>query len=319
MSANNGEMSPPAKRRRTDSDHSGVQRPQELGLMRQESVGSSFIGSASGIHFVQSVYQAVNQASPATPVSSQTPRQELVPGEEDQLLSSATDLDTSKLWKPSETTSSSSEVAFEDLVRWSQSYFDHWHPALPFLHGPDFLAYCEKISQHGTQEAARHLDAFQLAVVRSVLSTCLADRRQAGESVRPDQVPAILVFDSYENAINSIQAAIVVPPSNSSLQAVMSVQLFLVSMLRHNAASRIGGVIIRLLFQLGLHRCPCRYSAFSANERLLRKRLFWSVYCMERYLCQSLGTPVTLRDDDIDVCYLDDEQHASDDLEHGRE
>jgi hypothetical protein len=89
------------------------------------------------------------------------------------------------------------------------------------------------------------------------------------------------------------------------------VQLFLVSMLRHNAASRLGGLIVRMTFQIGLHRCPVRYASFTTEDIQLRKRLFWTVYCLDRHLCQSLGLPLGIRDDDIDVCYLDLERHVA--------
>ena len=43
----------------------------------------------------------------------------------------------------------------------------------------------------------------------------------------------------------------------------------------------------------------------------MRERVFWSAYIIDRYLSQCLGLPVTLRDDDTDVCFPDDEKHAS--------
>ena len=314
-------MPPPSKRPRTDSNVTSEPRPQELGIMRQEVGGhgsASFVGSASGIHFVQSVYQAVNQASPAAQSSHQEPHQELVPGEEDQLPGRSPGQDPVTLWRSDETTSRMLSVSFEDLVRWSRSYFDHWHPILPFLHGPEFLEWCEKISNRAPSDMHQHMSTFQLAVIRSVLSICLADRRQTKSDSATDPMPPSLVFESYEDAMASVQSVLVAPPSNESLQAAMSVQLFLISMLRHNAASRIGGVVVRLLYQMGLHRCPFRYSHFSHDECLLRKRLFWSIYCIERYLCQSLGTPLTLRDDDIDVCSLCEEEHRREELNHAR-
>jgi hypothetical protein len=124
-------------------------------------------------------------------------------------------------------------------------------------------------------------------------------------------IPQVLVFKSFTSAIDSVERTLSTPTTIKGLQAVVSVQLFLVSMLRHNAASRLGGLIVRMTFQIGLHRCPVRYASFTTEDIQLRKRLFWTVYCLDRHLCQSLGLPLGIRDDDIDVCYLDLERHVA--------
>lgn len=308
----------PPKRRRTESFASNATQPREVGIMRQDGGrGASFVGSASGIHFVRSVYKAVGDASPG---ATESLRQETVPGEEDQLPHAASNGDSERLWKISEVVQPVSGyiVTFEDMVRWSQSYFDHWHPMLPFLHAPVFLDWCEIISQRPLEASRNRLTPHQRIIVRAVLSTGLMDRRQMGSSAL-DAVPLPLVFGSFHDAVTSVQAALVSAPSLESLQAALSVQLFLISMLRHNAASRIGGVIVRLVFQMGIHRCPYRYSAFPQQDCILRQRVFWSIYCLDRYICQSLGIPLTLRDDDIDVCMLDNEQHVRDgDADYGK-
>ena len=299
---------PPPKRRRTESVASPATH-RELGIMRgRGAAGASFVGSASGIHFVRSVYNAVDTTSTD---ADQASRQELVPGEEDQLPSAANHSSGEKLWRPAEIRQQAlGRSTFDDLVRWSQSYFDHWHAVLPFLHAPSFLDWCEILSDDPTRDLSS-LSQHRQTILRSVLSISLADRRQSKSSASSDAVPSVLVFESYGDAIASVQASLTAAPSTESLQAVLCVQLFLISMLRHNAASRIGGIIIRLLFQMGMHRCPYRYTAFSPQDRVLRQRIFWSVYCLDRQICQSLGIPLTLRDDDIDVCMLDNEQHGS--------
>lgn len=63
-----------------------------------------------------------------------------------------------------------------------------------------------------------------------------------------------------------------------------------------------GGILVKMLFHSGLHRCSYRYPQLSNEDRELRKRIFWSAYALDRYLAQSLGIPVSLPDLDIDVC-----------------
>lgn len=308
---------PPPKRRRTECVAATPARQHELGIMRQDrDRGASFVGSASGIHFVRSVYNAVETSSPGDEASL---RHEIVPGEEDQLPRDGRDRTTDRLWGSGETheADEGNKVSFDELVQLSQSYFDHWHPILPFLHAPSFLDWCEIVSEKPLNGLAS-LSPHRAVIVQAVMSTSLADRRQAGLPTLAKPVPSSLVFQSFHQAVKSVETSLISAPSTESLQAALSVQLFLISMLRHNAASRIGGIIIRLLFQMGMHRCPHRYSGFSRSECVLRQRVFWSAYCLDRYICQSLGIPLTLRDDDIDVCLLDHEQHPrSDGKRHG--
>ncbi|KAJ2977012.1 hypothetical protein NUW58_g7939 [Xylaria curta] len=74
-------------------------------------------------------------------------------------------------------------------------------------------------------------------------------------------------------------------------------------------ASRVGGIIVRMSFNLGLHRCPARFPNFGPHDVSMRKRLWWSVYCLDRVVCQTLGLPLGIRDDDIDVCLPSEELH----------
>jgi hypothetical protein len=233
-----------------------------------------------------------------------------VPGEDDQLLrrSSSRDGSEQDLWKENETISDSDagtdHPSFEQLVDWSRSYFESWHPTLPFLGAPDILALFEKISHVGITGIS-HLDG---SIVRSILSISLADSRQGPPHSNP--IPANLVFRTVEEAMFASQHALFRPASLKATQAAISIQLFLISMLRLNSASRLGGLIVRMAFHLGLHRCPARFRFFHADETQMRRRVFWCIYSLERFLCQSLGLPLDIRDDDIDVCFPGEERHG---------
>jgi hypothetical protein len=299
----------PSKRRRRDS----VDRQRrEIGFMRQSdgAHAPSFVGSSSGIHFVRSVYQALATKS-RVQLAPQTPDQSIVPGEEDQ-LKEAVPYSSKPLWSSEDTTDSGLlDFNFDDLQLWSESYFENWHTAHPFISAPAILEYLEQHVQPATLPGLCRYRSPLFTIIRSIMSISLADRRQSGYSCG-NPVPACLVFTSFREAMESVQDMLFLPSSVDALQAVVSVQLFLVSMLRLNGASRLGGMIVRMAFQLGLHRCPTRYAEFDNEQAELRRRLFWSLTCIDRYLCQSLGLPLTIRDDDVDVCYFDEEKHAPD-------
>ncbi|EGY16138.1 uncharacterized protein VDAG_07302 [Verticillium dahliae VdLs.17] len=263
---------------------------REYGLMRDTGRHdtSRFVGSASGIHFIRGVYLRLSRKS-ASRAGSAAGINHLVPGEDDQLQPGRTSPDGGQqyLWKDhevaSEAGSTESWPSFELLVTWSRSYFQAWHPTLPFLSAPEVLAIFEKVSNSGISSVS-HLEQ---SILRSVFSISLADSRQSAPFSEP--LPPSLVFNTIEEAMSASQFALYQPASLHATQAALSIQLFLMSMLRLNAASRLGGLI----------------------EAHIRRRVFWSIYCNERFLSQSLGLPLDIKDDDVDVCYPGEEIHST--------
>ena len=236
-----------------------------------------------------------------------------VSGEDDQLPAGAAHSASKWLWQPSEVRTDIVEpprtvVTFEDLLDWSQSYFDHWHPSFPFLHAPALLDHFREVARTGTAVSNTSASqCFEHVILRSVMSIATMDRRQMANSPRP--LPSTLVFRTFRDAINSVQLVLTEESSILSLQALVSVQLFLVSMHRYNAASRLQGIAAHLAFQLGLYKCPNRTRDFPEKEVELRKRLFWSVFCIDRYISIRLGNPSVLSLEDVDVCYPQSEAH----------
>lgn len=293
-----------------------------------EHESARFVGSSSGIHFIRNVHmrlarRSANRKTPPLPrgnldtssadSSRRTRQGELVPGEDDQLRQGTSQIDGqgTGLWNAHEITrgegvDAAAAPTFDELVGWSKSYFESWHPILPFLNGPDVLSIFEEVEASGIS-SLNHLDR---TIVRSVLSISLADSRQGASLQGP--IPADLVFRTVDEAVSSSQFALCQPASIRATQAALGIQLFLLSMLCLNAASRLGGLIVRMAFHLGLHRCPTRYPFFTAEEASRRRRVFWCLYCCERFLSQSLGLPLDIRDDDIDVCYPGEELHGGD-------
>lgn len=304
----NGEERP-AKRQK-ESHGQDPSRLQEVGLMRNGGsvTSASFVGSASGIHFIRSVYSAMAGRTPNT--HGETPESNLVPGEDDRLETGNGVAISRQIWQPHEVNFDSHHhgivpFTFDELLDWSASYFDIWHPAYPFLHAPSVLESFEKFAQNGVPLE----NTFEVIIMKTIISISLCDRRQRNHPTqRP--VPKCLVFTTFDEALESVQPALTKAATIQALQSVVCIQLLEVSMLRLNAASRLGGLVIRLAFQMGLHRCPARFSSFTVGEQQLRQRLFWSIYCIDRHLCQALGLPLTIRDDDVDVCYPDAERHV---------
>lgn len=275
----------------------------------QNEGSASFLGSSSGIHFIRHVYNAFARRS-ADLQQNQARDKSSVPGEDDRLQrdgESAHDVDA--FWLPEELNFALNAVfSFEDLVNWTRRYFENWHPCFPCLHAPTVLQTMERLSRQGPESVSR----LDVIVVRSLISISMGDERQAKTPAsEKGQIPAVLVFQNVQHVMQEIQSLLAEPTTLPLLQAAFTAQLALTSLLRLNAASRVGGVITRTAFHLGLHRCPGRFSCFSNEEIGIRRRLFWSIYSLERYLSQALGIPLGIRDDDIDVCYPDAERHVT--------
>jgi hypothetical protein len=219
---------PPSKRQCVSSP--SADSPRELGQMRSHrdtgSGSAHFVGSGSGIYFVRTVRRAFASNSAKHAAPEKTVEDELVPGEDDQLDPPTT------LWRGNELKLSDHNIEngscnFDDLVLWSKSYFDSWHPPFPFLHAPTVLGMFEKLSTNGLDA----LDHGETVILRSIMSISAADRRQLPES-HGCVVPSQLVYHSTDEAIFAIQPLVARPSSLPSLQAVVSVQVFLISMLR---------------------------------------------------------------------------------------
>ena len=87
-----------------------------------------------------------------------------------------------------------------------------------------------------------------------------------------------------------------------SLQAMLAVELYLITTMSLRAASTVHGTLVRMLYHTGYHRCPFRFVQLPRPMCDLRKRVFWSAYVLDRYLSQALGHPTAIRDDEVDVC-----------------
>lgn len=275
-----------------------------------------FVGSSSGIHFVRTVYGILSRSTGQQLCVSQ-----LVPGEDDQLDDAPDSVAgnpatpgtgaRAPLWSSDEVVpggiSTASNITFEALVAWTKSYFEIWHPVFPFLHGPEVLEILEQVANNGLE----NISPQDSAIVRAIVSISLADARQLGPRGDPGPGPAPLdlVFFSLDHVASSLHFILGTPASLKNMQAALCVELFLVSMLKFNMASRIGGVAVRMAYHLGLHRCPRRYQNFNPREVSMRKRIWWSFYCLERLVCQALGLPLDVQDSDVDVCFSHDVEY----------
>ncbi|BCS07591.1 hypothetical protein ALUC_11972A [Aspergillus luchuensis] len=89
-------------------------------------------------------------------------------------------------------------------------------------------------------------------------------------------------------------------------QSYMNIEALMLLVLYHmrtSSATRVWyliGLAMRICIDLGLHR-ESQYQKMRPYEGQMRRRLFWSVYLVERYVAWSLGRPFSVPEEDIDV------------------
>ncbi|EXJ68579.1 uncharacterized protein A1O5_08373 [Cladophialophora psammophila CBS 110553] len=273
---------------------------------------TEFIGSASGVFFVNTVFRAFARSaysSKALSVHEQSTQND--PGSVDsRLVDPETPMQPDhealgmRILIENETGPNSYGVKGHGLgVAPEQEpakgllvlYLKNWHPLVPFLHGPTLY---ETIRALYETDGPRKL-SLRSRLCHAIICQCVFNIAAL------DQPEGTLALESRLDSpakLLSLLGYVASNHDNLSLQALLAAQLYLVATMSLRAASTIGGTLTRVMFHAGFHRCAFRYPQLSPHECDLRKRIFWSGYVLDRYLSQALGHPLGIQDSDLDVC-----------------
>ncbi|KAI1619544.1 fungal-specific transcription factor domain-containing protein [Exophiala viscosa] len=304
----------------SESNNTPEERPthtSEIGTLKKlPNHGTAWLGSSSGVYFVNTVRRAFSAAF----ASSNLAGPNAVPASEDILTGedaegrsyngpvhegpSETDsfpqLLASTFGKPPQR-----KIAFELVT----SFFRLWHPLFPFLHGPTFLKDMETIYQQRrrpskpTKENPTPTDLRKLLTFQLIINIASLDRSDI-----------LLPMESRIRSIGDVSrvaGCLALSHDITNIQAILAAELYLCATLAIRQASTVAGILIKLIHHAGLHRCPLRYAQLSLEECEIRKRIFWSAYALDRHCNLSLGDPNIIQDDDIDVCLSGPELHKA--------
>ncbi|KAF5701086.1 fungal specific transcription factor factor [Fusarium mundagurra] len=267
---------------------------QEQGSLRTLEKGKSqFIGSSSGIYFVNTVRRAFINAnsrlsSRLLDTTHPTPEECIVADAEDEQQ------------RPSDSAPASS---FAGLGRPPQpdvakqlfmTYFQTWHRFFPFLHGPTIL------KDLGDLYSSFDQNSTATTLAKSIILQCIFNLASLHDN---NQLPAACEIQKPTDVLTCLPG-LAVKGDLVSIQALFAAGLLLVARMSLRAAAVVSGLLSRALLLAGLHRCPCRYARLTADDCDIRKRLFWCIYVFDRYLSQALGHPLGIQDSDVDVCPL---------------
>jgi hypothetical protein len=306
----------------SDGENQPEERPthtSEIGTLKKlPNQGTAWLGSSSGVYFVNTVRRAFSAAF----ASSNASGPNAVPASEDILTGedadgrsyngplhdgpSTTDLFpqnlASALGKPPDR-----KIAI-DLVT---SFFSTWHPLFPFLHGPSFIRDMELIySVHRqrrpskpTKDGPAPVDVRKLVTFQLIINIASLDRNDI-------TLPVECRIKSTADVCR-VAGCLALNHDLATIQAILAAELYLTATLAIRQASTVAGIIIKLIYHAGLHRCPLRYAQLSTEDCEIRKRIFWSAYALDRHCNLSLGDPNVIQDDDIDVCLSGPELHKA--------
>ncbi|KAH0840773.1 hypothetical protein Z517_06024 [Fonsecaea pedrosoi CBS 271.37] len=304
----------------SDSDAHPEERPthtSEIGTLKKlGNHGTAWLGSSSGVYFVNTVRRAFSAAFASSNLGGANP----VPASEDILTGE--DAEGRSYNGPLYEGPSSSDQFFQTLasalgkppakkiaIELVTSFFTVWHPLFPFLHGPSFIKDMETIyaSQRRpskpTKDSPAHTDLRKLLTFQLIINIASLDRSDI-------HLPMESRVKSTADVCR-VAGCLAMDHDLATIQAILAAELYLTATLAIRQASTVAGIIIKLIYHAGLHRCPLRYAQLSLEECEIRKRIFWSAYALDRHCNLSLGDPNVIQDDDIDVCLSGPELHKA--------
>lgn len=109
----------------------------------------------------------------------------------------------------------------------------------------------------------------------------------------------------YYQHVEALLPRVLCGSSLANVQAILLVAVYIHNEDEREATWNLTGSAVRMAFATGLHRkegpggqLP---SEFGTLEREMRKRLWWTLFAFERFLCSSLGRPSSIDDNDVDA------------------
>lgn len=178
-------------------------------------------------------------------------------------------------------------------------YFQKWHPFFPFLHGPSFFSQVNTFYDTGSVSLTdqQPKPGLRARMLQAVTFQCIFNIA-AGSTYQLDDASRI----SSSAALTSLLGVVSSGHDLPSLQALLAMEIYLMTKMALRAASTVHGTLTRILYHCGLHRCPFRYTQLPRNVGYIRQRIFWCAYILDRQLSQLLGHPPAIKDSEVDVC-----------------
>jgi hypothetical protein len=170
------------------------------------------------------------------------------------------------------------------------AYFKNQHIRLPFLDRSDILHLHANRNQPVGPTPLDQFGRFKIFMVYAIGAAFL-QMTEIYDSTPPNNFLATaLQFDT------TLRESL----STSSIEAMMLLVLYHTRSSSSPNVWYMIGLAMRMCVDLGLHR-EAGYQKMEPQEGQLCRRLFWSVYIIERYTAWSHGRPFSIAEEDIDA------------------
>ncbi|KAJ5349118.1 uncharacterized protein N7506_002371 [Penicillium brevicompactum] len=194
-------------------------------------------------------------------------------------------------------------------------YFDFSMVTYRFIHRGNVEEWTRQVYQHNISLANLPIGNM---VARTAIVLMIFAVSNLYMELRPGGVPGGRSESELWFAASKYMSSLEVgPPRLETIQARLCQCLYLLSSSRANECWYSFGTTTQLVTALGLHRRlsgKLSKNGGSCLELELRRRIFWSVYTLDKYLSIMFGRPRLLHDEDIDQD-LPDEMNDDDLLE----
>ncbi|KAI1378654.1 fungal-specific transcription factor domain-containing protein [Hypoxylon crocopeplum] len=170
-------------------------------------------------------------------------------------------------------------------------YFAHSHTLYPIINQSDFLALLDRIYEQPSDLSAMDpMSWFRVWMVLAIGSSSRCSVSMVEES------EALLY---YNKALEFFEAAFDYGEMVALETIMLQVSFSFFNQLGPNTWFLVG-TAARLAIGLGLHTASA-YENLPFGIANMRKRIFFSVYMMDRVISIALGRPFALQDDDIEI------------------
>ncbi|KAK0659314.1 Protein STB5 [Lasiodiplodia hormozganensis] len=276
--------------RASTKDDRGDHLASELKQLSLEATADRYLGSSSGVSFARLTQAVLRRLKPDQhPFSFEVTQHDAPPPNESLPATSSIESEPSALQYPA------CLPPQEQAFRLAEYYWSHTHTLYPFVRKVWFMErlktmYAETDPQGLETSAPWLYTMWMVFAIGSTTWSAIVPDGTESESAR-----------FFNNAMTYFYGAL-----SSGNMAALDALLLQVS---YSFFNRVGsntwylvGSAIRLAVGMGLHTAPndtTRQLPLDVQE--YRKRLFWSLYMMDRVVSISLGRPFGIRDDDVEV------------------
>ncbi|EKG14886.1 hypothetical protein MPH_07926 [Macrophomina phaseolina MS6] len=282
--------------RTSTRDDRGDHLAAELKQLSLEATADRYLGSSSGVSFARLTQAVLRRLKPDQyPFSFEIAQHDTEPLV--ALPAHASEGESSAPQYPL------SLPPKEQALRLADYYWSHSHTLYPFVRKVWFMGCLKKMysnDNHDLEESAPWLyTMWMVFAIGSTTWSAIVPDGSESESAQFFKNAMVYFYGALSSGNMAALDALLLQVSYSFFNRVGSNTWYLV------------GSAIRLAVGMGLHTAPndiTRLLPLDVQE--YRKRLFWSLYMMDRVVSISLGRPFGIRDDDVEVSFfteVDDE------------